>query len=220
MDALNRNIEGDRWLIGQKYGALTVIDTCEYGIGKDRAVMAECDCGTIKKVRIYNLTRRDRATHSCGCQNIHNKSHGMSFTPTYSSYASMKNRCLDPKHKNYHNYGGKGIKICQRWLDDFKNFLEDMGERPEGMTLDRFDNSLDYNKSNCKWSTNYEQALTRSTTFLIRISNEIRSATEWSIMAGHSAMHVTKQMREHGVDGVEAIYKGASDEFLKKYPRG
>ncbi|QXO09681.1 hypothetical protein pEaSNUABM11_00257 [Erwinia phage pEa_SNUABM_11] len=82
---------------------------------------------------------------------------------TYSSYRQMLNRCLNTKNHNYHLYGGRGIKISPRWLESYTNFLEDMGIRPEGTTLDRKDNDGDYCLDNCRWSTHLEQCYNRST---------------------------------------------------------
>jgi hypothetical protein len=76
--------------------------------------------------------------------------------PTYGSWAAMVNRCLYPKHPNYVRYGGKGVKVCDRWLD-FRNFLMDMGPRPKGMTIDRLDSAKDYEPGNCRWATPKEQ---------------------------------------------------------------
>ncbi|ANZ49606.1 putative AP2 domain protein [Erwinia phage vB_EamM_Kwan] len=81
---------------------------------------------------------------------------------TYSSYRQMLNRCLNTNNHNYYLYGGRGIKICDRWLESYSNFLEDMGIRPEGMTLDRKDNDGDYCLDNCKWSTHVEQCYNRA----------------------------------------------------------
>lgn len=89
--------------------------------------------------------------------------HGMINTPTYSSWHGMKTRALNPNSTNYKYWGGRGIRICDRWLD-FRNFLEDMGERPKGMSLERIDNEKGYNPENCKWATKQEQFFNRRDT--------------------------------------------------------
>jgi hypothetical protein len=87
----------------------------------------------------------------------HSRANGGKPTPTYNSYRSMLARCYDPTHENYKNYGGRGIKVSGSWRNSFDTFLADMGERPEGRTLDRVDVNGDYGTANCKWSTDEEQ---------------------------------------------------------------
>lgn len=91
--------------------------------------------------------------------------HGMIGTPTYRSWASMVTRCRNPNSTQYAYYGGRGITVCERWLD-FRSFLEDMGERPAGTSIDRIDNSRNYEPGNCKWATRAEQNRNRRDTKL------------------------------------------------------
>lgn len=86
----------------------------------------------------------------------HRGSFGRSKSPTYHSWCKMRERCRDPKHRSYSNYGGRGVTVCERW-NSFENFLADMGERPDGMTIDRISVEGNYEPGNCKWSTKEEQ---------------------------------------------------------------
>lgn len=94
------------------------------------------------------------------CDYHYNKSRR---TPTYNAFFQSKNRCTNPNNERYKDYGGRGIKMCDRWsgVDGYKNFLEDMGERPQGMTLDRKDNEGNYEPDNCRWTTYQEQSLNK-----------------------------------------------------------
>lgn len=86
------------------------------------------------------------------------KTHGMTNTSEYRSWHHMKGRCLNPKDYDYKNYGGRGIDICQDWVDSFESFYKDMGPKPSrNHSLERIDNSKGYNKENCKWATRKEQ---------------------------------------------------------------
>lgn len=87
--------------------------------------------------------------------------HGYSDSTTYRSWASMKQRCYNTKETNYERWGGRGIEVCERWRNSFENFLADMGERPEGTSLDRIDNDGDYTPKNCQWADRRTQNLNK-----------------------------------------------------------
>lgn len=124
--------------------------------------MCRCDCGYIKKIfSTHVLTGR---TKSCGCYRLEVKTIHGNATPTvgisrtYNSWRSTKARCYQKKQPYYFNYGGRGIKMCDRWKNSFENFLADMGKRPPGKFLDRIDVDKDYKPGNCKWVTRAESS--------------------------------------------------------------
>lgn len=107
--------------------------------------------------------------------------HGYEGTPTYNSWRSMKQRCLNKNSPDYKHYGGRGITVCERWMD-FKNFLDDMGKRPKGMSLDRIDNDGNYEPSNCKWSNMKEQSNNRRTENIGSNLRELRKLSDDDIL--------------------------------------
>lgn len=100
-------------------------------------------------------------------------------TPTYTAWDSMLQRCTNENQKHYNNYGGRGIGVCDRWLL-FKNFIEDMGLRPFGLSLDRIDNSKGYYKENCRWADKKTQQRNMRTNHLITFQGQTKTLAEWA----------------------------------------
>lgn len=102
----------------------------------------------------------------------------------YQSWQNMKKRCTDQEHKQYPDYGGRGITVCPEWLASFEAFFADMGMPPEGMTLDRIDNDLGYSKANCQWATKKEQSSNRRNVKLIAYNGETLHQRDWAKKLG------------------------------------
>jgi len=146
--------------VGSKFGLLTVhyVDR-DYYKHHHAIAFCLCDCGGSHKVRTDSLLRGE--TKSCGCLV---RTHGKSKTSTYMTWYCMVGRCTKPEDVGFRWYGGRGIRVCERWLK-FENFLEDMGEKPsKDHTLDRMDVDGNYELDNCRWATKAEQSSNRGYT--------------------------------------------------------
>ena len=140
---------------GKTFGRWTILSPAEPKGKRRRSFWkCECLCGVIKEVSQISLRRG--ASKSCGCLRIDNLSetltkHGMSFTKEYQAWRDMKDRCKNPNNKHYKHYGGRNIQVCQRWAENFQNFYNDLGEKPEGTSLDRLDPDGNYEPGNVMW---------------------------------------------------------------------
>lgn len=145
--------------IGEVYGKLTVIGEPISKNGLKYPV--QCSCGSSPyTINITQLKYKGKINGGCKLCTTWSRTHGhgSSRNPTYSKYQAMKQRCTNPKHKGWDRYGGRGIKVCDRWLESFESFLADMGESPAGMSIERIETDGNYEPGNCKWATDQEQA--------------------------------------------------------------
>jgi hypothetical protein len=148
-------------VVGKTFNFLTVLEDLPNIRGKIRIVEAECKCGSVKKYRLANL--RSNHTKACGCLYI---KHNKSKTPEFKAWDSLKARCLNTRHKQYKDYGGRGISIHPEFLGEngFINFFKEVGERPSRFhSIDRENNNGNYEPGNLRWATKKEQSLNQRT---------------------------------------------------------
>lgn len=159
-------------LIGEKFGKLTI----EQLAGKNnRGYLVEClcECGNRRVFAIKDL--RSGNNKSCGCLAY---KHGKTRTRIYRAWSNMKKRCNNEQHKDYRNYGGRGIKYCEKW-ETFDGFYDDMGEEyADNLTIDRIDVNGDYTKANCRWITVKEQGNNKRNTRYFEYKGEILTLTD------------------------------------------
>ncbi len=156
----------------------------------------KCDCGNTVRAMFSSLTRKKKSTKSCGCLNAEQiRTHGMTHTPEYDAWKQAIQRCTNPKSNQFKNYGGRGIKMCERWLNSFENFYADMGPQPAGTSLDRIDNNSDYSPDNCRWATPFEQQNNRRNNRLITHQGHTLSMSEWARKTGINRNTINSRIR-------------------------
>lgn len=207
-------------IAGDRFGRLTVLSgnrwrqpTCE----------CRCDCGAVMSVEVGRL--RSGNTKSCGClandvrgakQITHGHTRG-GDSPTYNSWTAMRARARYAQH--YPNYQRRGIAVCDRW-QKFENFLEDMGKRPPGLTLERIDNAKGYEPGNCRWATKKEQGRNTSRNKYLTFRGDTKSLAEWAEVLGMNYSAVKQRINKLGWDVDRAfttpVY-GKTDSVPKDY---
>lgn len=177
-------------LCGQEFGKLTVI----LFLGKNTWA-CRCQCGTVVEMKTKQLVG-NRMPGCSKCAAVGNTKHGMADSQEYSSWRKMISRCTNEDDKSYEEYAGKGITVCERWLN-FDNFLEDMGLMPEpDMTIERVENSVGYQPGNCTWATRKEQARNRSTSRMLTLNGETKTMAEWGEIYGHKRTLIADRLRD------------------------
>lgn len=156
------------------FGSLTITSLSHRDKWKKRVFNCVCKCGTDAKISESNLQRKNRT----GCQFCYRKNnHKLSHTRLYTTWASMKNRCSNPKKRQFHLYGGKGIKVVEEWNDfnAFHNWAMANGYK-ENLVIDRIDSALGYNPDNCRWVTKRENSMNR---FGVDLENTCKKGHPW-----------------------------------------
>jgi DNA-binding CsgD family transcriptional regulator len=147
-----------------------------------------------------------------------NFKHGMSNSPEFSCWHGMKSRCLNKNSKNYHRYGGRGITICERWLNSFENFYEDMGPKPSpNHSIDRKNNNGNYEPSNCRWATAKEQLDNREITVRTKLNGELLTVSEISDILKMNR-HTVYNRIKNDTDLTAPVKQHPSYGTILKYP--
>ena len=174
-------------MIGQKFSRLTVIGIGVPGPKNSTRYRCRCECGEERDLPKHKLTTGH--TRSCGCLQremvkarlkTHGDSSKKSTATEYTIWSKMIQRCGNENEPSYENYGGRGIRVCERWLS-YENFLEDMGRRPSKKhSIDRIDNNGDYAPGNCRWASRGEQSRNTRRNVLISFQGRAMVAADWS----------------------------------------
>lgn len=176
-------------ILHQKFGEWTLMKTEHVRkTPKNKYYLVQCSCGTFSEV-IGTFLKNGTSTRckSCGQKRFHDKYINPPDKPfkyrgnsTNNTWRAMIQRCTNPTNNRYYCYGGRGISVCDRWLESFKNFLDDMGERPKGMQLDRIDTNGNYTKENCRWVTVRENCNNRNLRSALTIGDKF---FKWQVEA-------------------------------------
>lgn len=182
---------------GKVFGRLTVLRRSEMKVEGAVKWLCRCECG--KEVLIRGASLRSGNTSSCGCllaEYLDQMKDVVCSRKTRKVWSDMKNRCFNSKASNFKRYGGRGITVCDRWMD-IGMFVADMGEAPDGMFLDRKDNDGNYEPSNCRWATRTEQQNNTRSNILVEFSGERLTLKDWSRKTG-LPYHVVKKRINKG----------------------
>ena len=198
-------------LTGQKFGRLEVQGFAG-SVNKKLTWNCICVCGNTKIVLGCSL--RNGHTQSCGClakegnHTTHGHKRNKIPSKEYRACIQMKNRCFNINYPGYKNYGGRGIIVCPKWIESFESFYRDMGDCPNGMSLDRKDNDGNYEPENCRWATQRQQQNNKRNNDKISYKGETKTQAQWARSLGMNASTLRKRL--HGL--------GWSEERALTYP--
>ena len=164
--------------------------------------VCKCFCGNIKEVQSYKFN--GNRISSCGCLRGKAGTHGQTKHPLFARYRAMLARCSNPKSPSYNRYGARGIKVCAEWKqpmpEGFDNFLRDMGDCPEGYTLERKDSNGDYNPINCIWATVLQQANNKRNNRIVELNGETKTLAQWADHFKVKPWRISYALKYYGCD--------------------
>lgn len=166
--------------MGERYGRLLVVGRAPNKSDKDTNARWKCACECGRETVQYGQDLKKGKVVSCGCWNDEKRyKHGMSRTLVYGIWKGIHQRCGNPKAPKFYNYGGRGIKVCERW-NSFENFVADMGIRPNGYSIERINNDGDYEPANCVWATKKQQLNNKRKSRFLEFNGERKTIAQWS----------------------------------------
>ena len=191
-------------ITGQRYGSLVAVRYAKERSAGQGIWECKCDCGATHFATCSML--RVGTVRSCGCSRAtHGHTRHGKRSPTFKSWESMRGRCENEKDPSYRLYGGRGIRVCPQW-SDFATFLADMGERPQGTSLDRIDVDKNYSPENCRWATRSEQQRNRRDSRKITANGETLNIQEWAARLKTDPQAIAWRLRK-GMSAEEAVTK-------------
>lgn len=201
-------------LTGRVFGRLTALHRGENYKLKTTWV-CRCECGNIKTINYQNLIVG--GSTSCGCfhnemlskkMTIHGNAKNGRISHEFRIWANIKNRCENENHPRYKSYGGRGIIVCESWSSSFQNFINDMGKIPsEKHSIERVDNDGNYEPSNCKWATIYEQSRNKRSNVWIEYNGIKKITADWATEIGITPQHLRALLRYKPFQEIHLKYK-------------
>lgn len=190
---------------GKTFGRWTVIKDAP-NKGSTRFLFCKCSCGTEREVHYGNLT--SGASTSCGCllrDFPSNVIHGQTGSREYVTWINMRNRCGNPNNKNYYSYGGRGIKVCDRWKNSFSSFIKDMGPCPANFEIERVNNSKGYSPDNCQWASRTDQANNTRNNVFITYGGQRKTISQWAAVLKMKTVTLYARLNAYGWSAQKAF---------------
>ena len=208
-------------LLNKHFGRLHVIQYQKKGANSQHYWICKCLCGSLRPIRTSDLINGN--SKSCGCARKEtvgnlNRKHSKAGTPIYNTWQNIKSRCSNKNRSDFERYGGRGIYVCDRWQNSFINFYNDMGNKPEGLTIERVDNNGPYSPDNCIWANRTAQNNNKRNNHIITIGGETKNLNQWIMFYG-IATPTFKNRVKRGWSVIDAVSKPINHKHTPKTHR-